>query len=93
MEFRRGITIFFMIVSIAYITREVPKIYTSFLKIDKLNGELNSLKLKKQSLKDEIVRYKIATEHLKDDFYKEKIVREKLKMVKPGEKIYKVLVK
>lgn len=82
-----------MIISLAYMSREIPKIYTSFLKIDKLNGELNFLKLKKQSLKDEIVRYKIATEHLKDDFYKEKIVREKLKMVKPGEKIYKVLVK
>lgn len=70
-----------------------PRIYKSFVKIQKLTMDLNELKREKQKLNDEIRRYKIATEHLKDEFYKEKIVREKLKMVKPGENIYKVLVK
>lgn len=90
MNFKR---ILFIIIVSSIIVGVTPRIYKSFVKIQNLTLELNELKHKKQELNDEIRRYKIATEHLKDEFYKEKIVREKLKMVKPGENIYKVLVK
>lgn len=82
-----------VLIALSIVVGVTPRIYKSFIKIQKLTSELNSLKYRKQELNDEIRRYKINTEHLKDDFYKEKIVREKLKMVKPGEHIYKVLVK
>lgn len=82
-----------VLIALSIVVGVIPQIYKSFVKIQKLNSELNALKYRKQELNDEIRRYKINTDRLKDDFYKEKEVREKLKMVKPGEHIYKVLVK
>ena len=90
MNLKRVILVLFALSMIVIVT---PQIYKSFVKIQKLTSELNLLKHRKQELNDEIRRYKINTDRLKDDFYKEKEVREKLKMVKPGEHIYKVLVK
>lgn len=82
-----------VLIALSIVVGVTPRIYKSFIKIQKLTFELNALKYRKQELNDEIRRYKINTDRLKDDFYKEKEVREKLKMVKPGEHIYKVLVK
>ena len=82
-----------VLIALSIVVGVIPRIYKSFIKIQKLTSELNLLKHRKQELNDEIRRYKINTDRLKDDFYKEKEVREKLKMVKPGEHIYKVLVK
>ncbi|WP_177162404.1 septum formation initiator family protein [uncultured Fusobacterium sp.] len=82
-----------VLIVLSIVVGVTPRIYKSFVKIQKLTSELNLLKHRKQELNDEIRRYKINTDRLKDDFYKEKEVREKLKMVKPGEHIYKVLVK
>ena len=82
-----------VLIVLSIVVGVTPRIYKSFIKIQKLTSELNALKYRKQELNDEIRRYKINTDCLKDDFYKEKEVREKLKMVKPGEHIYKVLVK
>lgn len=82
-----------VLIVLSIVVGVTPRIYKSFIKIQKLTSELNLLKHRKQELNDEIRRYKINTDRLKDDFYKEKEVREKLKMVKPGEHIYKVLVK
>lgn len=82
-----------VLIVLSIVVGVTPRIYKSFVKIQKLTSELNTLKYRKQELNDEIRRYKINTDRLKDDFYKEKEVREKLKMVKPGEHIYKVLVK
>lgn len=82
-----------VLIALSIVVGVTPRIYKSFIKIQKLTSELNLLKHRKQELNDEIRRYKINTDRLKDDFYKEKEVREKLKMVKPGEHIYKVLVK
>lgn len=82
-----------VLIVLSIVVGVTPRIYKSFVKIQKLTSELNLLKYRKQELNDEIRRYKINTDRLKDDFYKEKEVREKLKMVKPGEHIYKVLVK
>ena len=82
-----------VLIVLSIVVGVTPRIYKSFVKIQKLTSELNLLKHRKQELNDEIRRYKMNTDRLKDDFYKEKEVREKLKMVKPGEHIYKVLVK
>lgn len=82
-----------VLIALSIVVGVTPRIYKSFVKIQKLTSELNLLKHRKQELNDEIRRYKINTDRLKDDFYKEKEVREKLKMVKPREHIYKVLVK
>nr|WP_240934740.1 septum formation initiator family protein [Fusobacterium sp. FSA-380-WT-3A] len=90
MKYKRFIVIFFSsIVVFAFI----PRIYRSYEKITRLNAELTSLKEKKDILNENIKEYERDIKNLDNEFYREKLVREKLKMVKPGEEIYKVLIK
>lgn len=69
----------------------VPKIYRSFIKVEKLNTNLKILKEEKKDILKSINTYEEKKEKLNINYYKEEIARNYLKMVKPGEKIYKVI--
>ena len=68
-----------------------PKIHRSFIKTSKLSVNLSNLKKQKKDILESINTYKEKTKNLKKEYYKEEIARNCLKMVKPGEKIYKVI--
>ncbi len=52
---------------------------------NRIQNEINTLVNREEYLSKEIVKIK------SDDIYLEKIAREKFQMVKPGEKVYKVV--
>ena len=80
---------------IGFSTVELSQIEMTPENVEQLKSSLEEFDMKvcatSAALKPMAPGMKMET--LKDDFDKEKEVREKLKMVKPGEHIYKVLVK
>lgn len=67
-----------------------PNIYRSYVKIEKLEKEIKSLKDAQCIIKEKIKNYDDEIEDLKDMDNREKMVRNKLQMVKQGEIIYRV---
>lgn len=84
-------TIFYFAILMVFLSTDIPKIYRSYKKIEKIEVEIASLDTNKKELLEELQELDENISKTEDLFFIEEIARDVHKMKKSGETIYRLM--